>query len=124
MKPRVMLVALAALVLGGCSAGEELQHIELPQTPVLSVRESWGVVEAPYIRVYHAPEEEARIVGHLRSGVVAEITGRVVSPVGGGQEGWVQVRQEGLLGWVDRQEIDLFDTRERAENAARAIRGD
>jgi hypothetical protein len=115
---------MVAVLLVGCSGNDQISQVELPQTPVLSARESWGVVDASYVRVYESANRDSDIVGHLRSGIVAEITGRVVSPVDSGRQGWVQVRQGELVGWVQRREIDLFETRERADNAARIIRGE
>lgn len=125
MKPVAVLpVALFMSLLVTCSADDSVTDVSLPETPVLSARESWGVVESPYVRVFQTADEDGPIAGHLRSGVVSEITARIVSPVGEGEDGWVQIREDDLSGWVRRREIELFDTRERAENAARAIRGD
>lgn len=125
MKPFVALfVAFLAPFLSTCSADDGVTDVSLPETPVLSARESWGVVERPYVRVFRDADEDSPIAGHLRAGIVSEITARIVSPVNDAENGWVQIREDGLTGWVRRQEIELFDTRERAENAARAIRGD
>ena len=121
---RLTVATLLFATVVACAREDSTPNLSLPETPVLSARESWGVAEQAYVRVYAAADDEAGVVGHLRSGVVSEITARIVSPVGGGRDGWVQVRREDLSGWVRRGEIELFDTRERAENASRAIRGD
>lgn len=121
---RLTVAALFLATVMACAQEDATVNLSLPETPVLSARESWGVAEQAYVRVYATADDEAGVVGHLRSGVVSEITARIVSPVGGGRDGWVQVRRDDLSGWVRRGEIELFDTRERAENASRAIRGD
>jgi hypothetical protein len=111
---------LLMIVLAGCGEGDRVDQVELPTTPVLSLRAGWAVVSATYARVLESPDPESSIVGHLRRGVVLEIVSKsnYTERVGEATDFWYQVRSENFSGWVFGSAVELYNSRERARNAA------
>jgi len=111
------------LSLAGCSERERVDRVDLPTTPVLSFRAGWAVIDVTYARVLTSPDPNSEIVGHLRRGVVLEIVSKsnYTEQVDESVDFWYQVRSEEFSGWVFGSGLELYNSRERAENAAEAI---
>jgi len=114
---------LLGLLLGGCSDGERVDELELPTTPVLSFRAGWAVVHSTYARVLAQPDPESSIVGHERRGSVLEILSKTnySDRIGDEADFWYQVRSDDFAGWVFGTDVELYNSRERALNASRAV---
>ncbi|MFO8064609.1 MAG: SH3 domain-containing protein [Spirochaetota bacterium] len=121
-----IFILLVALVLFGCSGGEPVEQLELPTTQVLNVRAGWAVVEAPYSRILEQPEADSPIVGHARRGAVLEIVTKTnySERTDDGTDFWYQIRSQDFSGWVFGSAVSLYNTRERAANAAEVLRDD
>lgn len=108
------------LVLGACSREEPFQEVELPVTPVLTLRAGWAVASVPYTPVVSTPSFDAAIEGHLRRGEIVEVVAKTnYSVLREGEEYfWFQVRGQGVEGWIYGSQLILTASREQAVNAA------
>jgi hypothetical protein len=109
-------IAVAVIVVSGasaCSSGDE--EIRLPETPVLSGRERVVLAVERYVRVYERPERDARIISHVRRGDVLPVETR--TPDGS----WIEVRQHDVQGWLERDFVRSFSSREQALNARQLL---
>jgi uncharacterized protein YgiM (DUF1202 family) len=124
---RVRLAAAAVALLvcaSSCSKKEVLDNVELPPTPVLSVQSYWGVIESSYLNVREAPSLDARIIAPLRRGYVVEVLKKdtVMETIDDSSDYWYEVAYDGLRGWVFGAYLRLYDSRGKADNAARELR--
>lgn len=107
---RVLGLAIVATVaVLGCSQDDA--SVSLPETPVLSGRDRFVLAVDPYVRVYTGPERTSPIVTHLRRGDVLAVESRTPD------ERWIEVRQLSLQGWIEREGVRSFSSREQAINA-------
>ena len=125
---RTSIIAIGVLLLGlsGCSKTPEDSPINLPVTPVISVRPRWAVAADLYTRVRAEPSVDSAIQGHLRRGDVAEIVSirAVTNETEGGLSTWYQVEAAGLRGWALGSNLDFYASRTRALNAAGTFNAD
>ena len=119
---RTTLFVMGALLLGlaGCSQTPEESRVNLPTTPVISVRPRWAVAADLYVRVRAEPSIDSVIRGHLRIGDVAEIVSisTVTNDLQGPRNIWYQVEASGFRGWALGSALELYESRSRAVNAA------
>ena len=106
---------LVVVLLGSGSCSSEEEAIRLPETPVLSGRERVVLAVERYIRVYERPERDSRIITHLRRGDVLPVETR--TPDGS----WVEVQQHDVQGWLERDTVRSFSSREQALNALQVL---
>lgn len=104
----------------GCSKKPAAVKIDLPPTPVLTVKANWGVVISPYLRVRKKPSADGEVVAHLRNSSIAEVLSRTAYPetVEGKADYWYEISSEGVRGWVFGSYLKFFDTKAEAEKAA------
>ncbi len=123
---RIVLIAAIVLASAGCQKEQGLTTIDLPPTPLLSMRESWGVITSSHLRMRSAPEPQAEVLTTFwnRREVVLEILSQSSEKAAiEGREGyWYQVSYDGLIGWVFGGYVELHGTREEALRAAREAR--
>ena len=100
----VMIATLA-----GCSRDDTA--VTLPETPVLSGRDRFVLAVDPYVRVYAGPVRTSPVVTHLRRGDVLPVESRTPD------ERWIEVRQLSLQGWIEREGVRSYSSREQAINA-------
>lgn len=122
-----IVLALAAILLptvGSCRREAPLERVELPATPVLTLRSSWGVVRAPFLRMRQEPLEKGSILAHVRRGEVLEIISRTETKetLDGQSAYWFLVSYGGLRGWVFGVYLDVQDSRSKADAIARELR--
>jgi hypothetical protein len=112
---------LSLIVLGACKREEPMTVLEMPTTPVLTVRANWGVVMSPYLRIRRQPRMDGDVVAHLRNSSIAEILAKTTYPeiVEGQTNYWYEISSDGLRGWVFGSYLEFFDSRSKAELAAR-----
>ena len=115
-----MILVLVLSTPIACRREPEPETIELPATPVLSIRANWGVVTSPFLRIREEPLQNAEILAHLRKGSVLEISNRtenkeILEDVAGY---WYQVNYEGLRGWVFGAYVEIFDSSAKARQFA------
>ncbi len=99
----------------GCSSRPP--DIPLPPTLVLAVSEQHIVVIPPVVRLYRAPDLSAPIAMHQRRGDVALIVRF------NGDSQWVEIETELGLGWIQAQDIEVFRSRQQADNRRRTLIG-
>jgi uncharacterized protein YgiM (DUF1202 family) len=120
--------AFAALSLclsaASCSRGGRIEHVELPATPVLSVRSNWAVVLSPLLRVREQPDSRSKVLQHIRQGVVVEVIGKSdrEDEIEGQQDYWYRINYDGLKGWVFGPYLSLADSRAAADAEAARLR--
>lgn len=104
-----------------CKKEEAPLAVEMPPTPVLTVRANWGVVTSPYLRVRRQPKTDGEVVAHLRNSSVAEILAKTTYPetVEGQTDYWYEISSDGLRGWVFGSYLDFYDSKSKAEQAIR-----
>ena len=114
------------LLFGSCGEEEKISSLELPPTPLLSLRERWGVIISSHLRMRSSPDQEGPVLTTFwnRREVVLEILSQSQAKVSiEGREGyWYQVSYDGLIGWVFGGYVDLYGTKEQALRAARETR--
>ena len=120
---RALLIGSLILAAGlsGCREERNVRPVEMPETNVLSLRAGWSVVTNSYVRVHASPDAESQIVSHVRRGTLAEVTGKTSfrDTVGSESDNWYQVRIGETEGWIFGTALELYNSRQRAENAAR-----
>jgi hypothetical protein len=121
---KILYILPAIIVVAGgfisCRREPEPERIELPATPVLSIRANWGVVKSPFLRIREDPFQRGDILAHLRKGSILEISSRtenkeILEDVTGY---WFQVNYEGLRGWVFGAYLEIFDSSAKARQYA------
>lgn len=103
--------------LSSCQKEKPAERIELPPTPVLTLRSNWAVIRSAFLRLRDEPLQTARIVAHLRRGSVLEIISRTEAKetVDEITAYWYQVNYGGLRGWVFGAFLEIVDSRSKAE---------
>jgi hypothetical protein len=111
---------LLLLALASCGRRPAVEHIELPATPVLSIRSTWAVVISPILRLRDEPLANAAVLAHIRRGAVLEVLSRTDRREEMEQTSsyWYQVSYEGLRGWVFGAFLEIVDSKPRAESLA------
>ena len=97
------------LLIAGCSRDEDA--LALPETPVLSGQDTVALVAEEYVRLLDRPDGTAGVVGHGRRGDVLA----VVSTTPDGR--WIELDDARRHGWVRRDYLRLYGSREQALNA-------
>ncbi len=127
LKGRFAVYSIFLLVLAAsCAKEEPVTSINLPPTPILSMREKWGVITSSHLRLRSAPDAGSDVVTTFwnRRDVVLEVlsqSGRKLEVEG--REGyWYQVSYDGLIGWVFGAYVEMYSTKEQALRAARESR--
>ena len=119
----LLLILLTLFAGGGCSRQEGLASIDLPPTPLLSMRERWGVINSSHLRMRSGPDQHAEVLTTFwnRREVVLEVLSQSTDKgsVEGREGYWYQVSYDGLIGWVFGGYVDLYGTKEQALRAAR-----
>ncbi len=118
----VVLFVVSAL-LGACAVSDSDNGLEIPATPVISVRASYAVIEQAYSPLHQDAESGSSILAQMRRGSVVEIVGRTANreQLDGRLERWYRVRYVESEGWTFGGWIAVFETRGRAENYARTL---
>jgi hypothetical protein len=119
----ILLLIIAPLSLLSCEKEQQVQRIDLPPTPVLTLRSNWGVIRSPFLRLREEPLQKAKIVAHLRRGSVLEIISRTEEKetIDEVSSYWYQVNYGGLRGWVFGAYIEVLDSKSKAESFAREL---
>jgi len=113
---------LAALFLTACSGSNPYAGLKLPATPVLTIQTFYGVVDFAYIRVRNEPLPDSALVTMLRSGSIVEIvtSSSNEDTIEGKTDRWYQIQFQGRRGWVFGSYLKIFDSLDKARNAAKA----
>jgi hypothetical protein len=117
---RLLGCLLFLLTLASCGRRPVAERIELPSTPVLSIRSTWAVVTSPFLRLRDEPLAKAAVLAHVRRGSVLEVLSRTdrKEELEETSSYWYQVSYEGLRGWVFGAFLEIVDSRARAESLA------
>ena len=120
MRKALFLLACLLPLLSACGRRPAVERIELPSTPVLSIRSTWAVVTSPFLRLRDEPLANAAVLAHIRRGSVLEVLSRTDRREEQEQtiSYWYQVSYEGLRGWVFGAFLEIVDSRPRAESLA------
>jgi len=107
-----------------CRKEAPVERVDLPATPVLTLRSNWAVVRSPFLRIRQEPLPRSEILAHLRRGTIMEVISKTETreTIDEATDYWYQVNYEGLRGWVFGSFIEVTDSRSRAENYARELR--
>ncbi len=125
-RPTIRLIVLASLValFPSCSPSDPYADIHLPSTPVITLRPTWALVDAPYVRLYEESDPTSPIAGHLRRGDVVRIAAisTDIIRVAGEEVRWFLLEHNAFRGWTTGTVLELFTSEERARSAARVRR--
>ena len=105
------LLTVVVSVVGLAACGDRTSSLTLPETPVLSGRGSYALIEAEYTRLFDRPDRSASILSHGRRGDVLRVVGRTANLR------WVEVDASDRRGWIAMEDLVLFSSREQALNA-------
>lgn len=113
---------VVSLFLIGCSGAGQYAGLKLPPTPVLTIQAYYGVVNFAYIRVRSEPLPDAGLVTMLRAGSIVEIvtSSSTEETIEGKTDRWYQIQYQGRRGWVFGSYLQIFDSLDKARNAAKA----
>lgn len=105
-----------------CSGSSPYAGLKLPPTPVLTIQTYYGVVNFAYIRVRNEPLPDAALVTMLRAGSIVEIvtSSSNEETIEGKTDRWYQIQYQGRRGWVFGSYLQIFDSLDKARNAAKA----
>ncbi|MDA8426985.1 MAG: SH3 domain-containing protein [Treponema sp.] len=115
----LLFAAALALALASCFSSVD-SSIKLPPTPLLSRGPGWIVVKTAYARVKEKPSRASNDLAHVRGGGEFEIfavdLGDTTDPNNGGP--WYRIKTDGLEGWIEAADLDVFSSRAQADYAA------
>ncbi|MFO7731002.1 MAG: SH3 domain-containing protein [Spirochaetia bacterium] len=117
------LIVILTVLTGTTGCGrEKVQEfkIELPSTPVMTVRSKWAVVASSHLRLRERPTIQSGAITTLWRNNVIEIISRdeVQQEVEGRLGYWYKVAYDGLQGWVFGAYLEMFDSESGARRAA------
>ncbi|MEI8092815.1 MAG: SH3 domain-containing protein [Spirochaetales bacterium] len=117
----LLLIVLAGL-LGSCNRVDKYEGLTLPATPVLTIQTYYGVVDFVLVRVRESPVQDGNLVTMLRAGTIVEIVTSSSSEetIEGKNDRWYQIQFQGRRGWVFGSYLKIFDSLDKARNAAKA----
>jgi hypothetical protein len=124
MQLRALLIVLGFIAalggLLGCGPRPVAEKIDLPSTPVLSIRSSWAVVNSPFLRLRQEPLAGSAVLAHIRRGAVLEVLSRTDQKevLEDASAYWYQVSYAGLRGWVFGAFLEIVDSKAKAETSA------
>ncbi len=122
VRPVVALIlsTLAVGLLASCGRSGATERVSLPPTPVLSIRSTWAVVKSPLLRVREEPTGQSVVLSHIRLGAVLEVLTKSDKEdvVENEPAYWYRIDYQGLKGWVFGSYIEIFDSREKADQYA------
>ncbi len=120
----VAITVAAVLALGACSASARSERVNLPPTPILTVRSTWAVVKSPLLRIREEPADKSAVLSHIRLGSVVEVIAKSdkEDTVEGESSYWFRVNYGGLKGWVFGSYLEVFDSKTKAEKFAETVR--
>jgi uncharacterized protein YgiM (DUF1202 family) len=112
---------LLPLLLFSCDQERAELNLELPETPVLSIEKYYAVVDFGFLRVRREPTGDSDMVTIIRGGTIVEILrSNPQEVVIDGQTGrWYEILYRGTRGWVFGPYLMIFDSLEKAQNAAK-----
>lgn len=102
------VLLLSMLALSGCSRGPA--RIELPPTPVLTGQGDYALVTVEYARLHTRPDVLSGVGTHGRRGDVLRVIGQTAD------RRWIEVEDAERHGWIRRDYLRLFASREQAVN--------
>ena len=114
-----------SLLLPGCRKETAKEfNIELPATPVLTVRSNWAVVNSSHLRLREKATIQSRAITTLWQNNILEIISRdeVQQKVEGKSGYWYKVAYDGLQGWVFGAYLQLYESESEARRAAQKTR--
>ena len=113
---------VALVVLTSCTNNDKYEGFVLPPTPVLTIQTYFGVVDFVLVRVRQQPVADSELVTMLRAGTIVEIVSSSSNEetIEGKTNRWYQIQFQGRRGWVFGSYIKLFDSLDKARNAAKA----
>lgn len=133
MKKKIYFAAIicsvlcALVLLPGCRQEKTQEFtIDLPATPVLTVRSNWAVVSSSHLRLREKATIDSRAVTTLWQNNVLEIISRdeVQQEVEGKSGYWYKVAYDGLQGWVFGAYLEMFESETAARRAAQKARSE
>jgi uncharacterized protein YgiM (DUF1202 family) len=123
----IFSILCAVILLPGCrrETSQEFQ-IDLPATPVLTVRSNWAVVSSSHLRLREKATINSRAVTTLWQNNVLEIISRdeVQQEVEGKTGYWYKVAYDGLQGWVFGAYLHMYESESAARRAAQKPRSE
>ena len=119
---RLFGIALALFLLTACSGARPYAGLKLPPTPVLTIQTFYGVIDFAYVRVRSEPLPDAPLATMLRGGSIVEIvsSSNNEETIEGKSDRWYQIQFQGRRGWVFGSYLKIFDSLDKARNAAKA----
>ncbi len=114
----VLVFPLAVIL--GCGPRQVSEKIDLPPTPVLSIRSNWAVVNSAFLRLRQEPLSGSKVLAHIRRGSVLEVLSRTERKevLEDASSYWYQVSYAGLRGWVFGALLEIVDSKAKAEALA------
>jgi hypothetical protein len=113
-----LILAAAAVFSAGTvscrNRSADYSWMKLPETPLFADNEMWGVVKDPYLRISTAPKNEDATVMTLRQGDLVSVL--VIQSFDNIY--WCRIKYETREGWTLRDNLDIYDSRDKAENGA------
>jgi hypothetical protein len=111
------------MLVASCSKGYN-KGMKLPEDPQAVSELGWAVVKTAYAKLKTAPDSTSPEAGLVRGRSVFQCTARSIDPKGLEKGGlWYRFSEEGVEGWLHKDELDIFNTEAQAKKAAEDIIG-
>lgn len=108
-----LMILILTGIFSGCARekqGTELADIKLPSSPVLVSNCTFGVCTATYTRIRENPSEISSVLDTIYQNYIFEII------TGTADNMWYMIKCGNIQGWVSRSDMEMFESREKAEN--------
>lgn len=108
------LIFLLLLIIFSCTKEVEYKPIQLPDTPILSSGSSWGVVISNYVRIKENPSVSSGMLKSLTKGSIVEVLFLSKIPRQDETAGWYHINLNGMKGWIEEKDLNIFKYKEEA----------
>jgi hypothetical protein len=126
MKRSIIFIALISLLVfsHSCTKNDEPERIVLPDTSVLSVQSSWGVVTSNYLRLREKSSVESSALTGFTKGTVVQLVSATdkKETIDKLTSFWYRVNIDGIQGWVFGAYLEVFPNKEDAQKRAAELR--
>lgn len=111
-------------ILASCGKNSPKEEIRFAPTPVLTIRSTWAAVKSPLLRIRAEASNSSEVISYIRMGAVVEIIAKSdkEDEVEGETSFWYRVNYDGLKGWVFGTNLEVFDSKSKAEKFAETLK--
>ena len=120
------ILCLFILIIGtefSCKEKKSDLSLNLPSTPIQIIKDNWGVVTNPVLRIRQTHEITAKPIYTLWKGAVFQVHRRLETKeiIDENENFWYEIKYSGIQGWVFGSYIQIFDSEKKAISVSKEL---